>query len=43
MEEEKRIKFLGLQTDNHLNQKCHVELSLLKCSETCFAKRSLHF
>jgi hypothetical protein len=35
------IKFLGLQIDNHLNWKNHIELIIPKLSGVCYAVRSM--
>ena len=35
------MKFLGLQIDNHLNRKNHIEQMIPKLSAACYAVRSM--
>jgi hypothetical protein len=41
IEESINTKFLGLQSDNHLNWKNHIDLMIPKLSRTCYAIRSM--
>jgi hypothetical protein len=41
IEESVQTKFLGLQIDNHLNWKNHIEQLIPKLSGACYAVRSL--
>jgi hypothetical protein len=41
IEESVNIKFLGLQIDNYLNWKNHIDLMIPKLSTACYAIRSV--
>jgi hypothetical protein len=41
IEETVKTKFLGLHTDNHLNQKNHIDQMIPKLSRACYAVRSM--
>jgi hypothetical protein len=41
IEESINTKFLGLQIDNHLNWKNHIDLMIPKLSRACYAVRSM--
>jgi hypothetical protein len=41
IEELINTKFLGLQIDNHLNWKNHIDLMIMKLSRACYAVRSM--
>jgi hypothetical protein len=41
IEESINTKFLGLQTDNHLNCKNHIDITISKLSVSCYAIRSV--
>ena len=42
IEEALSLKFLGMQLDNHLNWKDHIDQVLPKLSAACYAVRQMH-